>query len=392
MALAALACAEAEPPAPPPLEIPVVEVIQRDQPISIEMVGQTFGSSDIPIRARVEGVLIDMGFIEGSQVEEGQRLYTIDPSQYQSKVVEARGHLAGANTRLAKAKADLARIEPLAEMHAVSQVDLDGAKAQYEAALGSQQAARARLEQAEIELGYTKISSPIAGRIGISEAKVGEFVGRSPNPVVLNFVSRTDPIRVRFSIDERRYLMLAPRLRDADLATVEPAPQDRGLELTLADGSIHPHRGRLVGFAASVDAETGTFTLEADFPNPDEVVIAGQFARVRAVVDTRKAATLVPQRSISELQGTFRAYTVDEDGNVELRPVELGPKLGTLQIVESGLEAGDRVALEIMRLRPGMVVAPSPVGLDESGAVVEPPPAVGTGPPEEPATKDDVGA
>jgi len=387
-----LACAEAEPPAPPPLEIPVAEVIQRDQPITIEMVGQTFGSSDIPIRARVEGILLGMHFVEGAAVEEGQLLYEIDPSELQSKVVEAQGLLARANTMLAKARADLARIKPLAEMNAVSQVDLDSATAQYDAATGSKQAAEARLEQARIELSYTQIKSPIHGRIGISEAKVGEFVGRQPNPVVLNFVSKTDPIRVRFSIDERRYLLLARRLRDADLSATNAESEARSLELILADGSVHPHRGRLVGVAASIDAETGTFTLEADFENPEEIVIAGQFARVRAVVDTRKDALLIPQRSISELQGMFRAYTVDAEGKVELRPVELGPKFGDLQIVESGLGPGDRVAVEIMRLQPGMHVVPTPVALDPSGAIAEPPPNVGSGPSEDATTKDDVGA
>ena len=366
------ACGEpAPPPAPPPLEIPVVELVARDQPVILEMVGQTSGSSDIPIRARVEGVLLDMHFVEGGSVAQDQLLYTIDPSEYESKVVEARGHLAEAETMLVKAKADLARIEPLAKMRAVSQLDLDAARAQHEAAVGSRQAARARLDQAEIELGYTKIRAPISGRIGISEARVGEFVGRDPNPVVLNFVSRTDPIRVRFSIDERRYLMLARRLRDARGATVPDAERTADLELILADGTVHPHEGRVVALAAAIDAETGTFSLEADFPNPDDIVIAGQFARVRAVVATREGAILIPQRAVSELQGTFRVFVIAPDGNVRLRPVELGPRLGALQVVDSGLEAGERIALEVMRVRPGVRVVPKLVSIDDAGAVIE---------------------
>ena len=158
------------------------------------MVGETLGSSDIPIRARVEGVLTSMDFVEGRSVEKDQLLYTIDPEPFEEEVVEAQGMVAEARTRLAKAKSDLERIRPLAEMDAVSQVDLDGAVAQYEAALGSLQSAEARRSQAEIRLGYTRIYAPISGRISISQARVGEFVGREPNPVVLNFVSQTDPI------------------------------------------------------------------------------------------------------------------------------------------------------------------------------------------------------
>jgi membrane fusion protein (multidrug efflux system) len=362
-----MACTPAEQPPPPPLEIPVVEVIKRDQPIEMEMVGETRGSSDIPVRARVEGVLLAMHFTEGRNVEEGQLLYEIDPVPYESKVVEAEGSLAEATTNLARAKSDLNRIRPLAEMNAVSQSDLDGAVADYEAALGALQSARARVEQAEIQLGYTKIESPIAGRIGISEARVGEFVGRSPNPVVLNFVSKVNPIRVRFSIDERSYMMLARRLRDLEAETGEQTQMGHGLELILADGTQHPHDGRAVGADAAVDPQTGTFTFEADFPNPEELVLAGQFARVRAVAEIREGALLVPSRSVSELQGSYRVYVVAEDDTVDPRPVELGPTIGHLRIVESGLKPGERVALEVMRLRPGMKIVPKLVELDASG-------------------------
>ncbi len=363
----AVACGGSEPSAPPLLEIPVVEVIQRDQPIELEMVGQTLGSVDIPIRARVEGVLESMDFAEGRAVKQGQLLYTIDPQPFKAKVVEAKGRLAEARTALAKAKADLGRIKPLAEMNAVSQQDLDAAVAQYEAAIGSTQAAGAQVEQAEIELGYTRIHSPIDGGIGLSEAKVGEFVGRAPNPVVLNFVSQTDPIRVRFAIDERRYLKFARQLIELSARGMER--QRKGLDLILADGTMHRYRGHIVATDAAVNPTTGTFTLEADFPNPNNLVLAGQFARVRAVVETRKNALLVPQRCISELQGNFRVFVIAQDGNVELRQVQLGPKVAQLQIVESGLNPGERVALEgLLRLKADMKVVPKLAQLDDSGA------------------------
>ena len=161
ISVAVLACDSAPPPAPPPLEVAVVEVVQRDQPIEMDMVGETLGSSDIPVRARVEGVLTSMRFTEGRPVEQGQLLYTIDPEPFESQVVEAEGSLAAARTRLAKAESDLDRIRPLAEMNAVSQSDLDGAVAQYEAALGGVQSAEARVAQSKIQLGYTRIRSPI---------------------------------------------------------------------------------------------------------------------------------------------------------------------------------------------------------------------------------------
>jgi membrane fusion protein (multidrug efflux system) len=367
LALGAFACQESAPPPAPP-QIQTVEVIQRDQPIILEMVGETQGSADIPIRARVEGVVLGMHFTEGRAVEKGQALYSIDPSPFELLVVEAQGYLAQAQTMLAKAKADLDRIRPLAEMRAVSQTELDGAVAQHDAAAASVQASTARLEQAQIERSYTEIASPIDGLIGISAAKVGEFVGREPNPVVLNYVSRTDPIRVRFSIDERRYLKLARMIRELrrNRPEAEEAP---GLDLILADGSAHEYRGEVVGTDASIDPKTGTFTLEADFPNPDSIVLAGQFARVRAVVETKENALLVPQRCISELQGRFRVYVVADDETVELREVELGPKVDRLQIIESGLKMGERVALDVMRLRPGMTVAAVPTELDASGAI-----------------------
>jgi membrane fusion protein (multidrug efflux system) len=242
-------------------------------------------------------------------------------------------------------------------MDAVSKQDLDGAIAQFEAAEGSLQAARAQVDQAEIQLGYTRITAPVDGLIGITQAKVGEYVGRSPNPVVLNVVSQTDPIRVRFSINEREYLRFrrefGDRLRDTETDT----PRKNGLQLILSDGSIHEHRGHIVSFDAAIDSTTGTLTLEADFPNPERLVLPGQFARVRGVLEEREAALAVPQRAVMETQGLFQLAVVGDDGTVDLRRVTMGPRVDDEWIVESGLEPGERVALEgLQRMRPGMKV------------------------------------
>ena len=361
------ACGESAPPAAPTPEIAVVNVIQRDTEITQDFVGQTHGSTDIPIRARVEGFLESRNFQEGGEVQKGQLLYTIDQRPFQTKVVEAEGRLAEASTMLAKARADLARIEPLAKMKAVSQQDLDGSIAQRDASMGSVQAAEAQLELANIELGYTEIQSPIDGIIGISKGEVGEFVGAPPNPVVLNYVSLTDPIRVRFSINERDYLRLSRAIAKARKEGRELTGS--GVQMILADGSIHDHLGTVVASDASINPQTGTFTLEADFPNPETIVIAGQFARVRVVIDNRKNGLLIPQRAISELQGNFRVYVVTSDGSVAMRVVEPGPQIGQLTLIDSGLKAGEQVAIEgLLNLADGATVKPKLVEFGDQPA------------------------
>jgi membrane fusion protein (multidrug efflux system) len=363
------ACGAGEPPTAQAPEIAVVEVVQRDTRITQDFVGQTLGSTDVPIRARVEGFLESRTFKEGRSVEQGQLLYTIDQRPFLTKVVEAEGRVAESRTMLAKARADLGRIKPLAEMKAVSQQDLDAAVAQRDAALGALQASEAQLELANIELSYTEIHSPIDGFIGISQAEVGEFVGAPPNAVVLNYVSLTDPIRVRFSINERDFLRLSRALAErrsagSDRPDVESSVNQ--VQLILADGSIHEHIGRVVASDAAINPDTGTFTLEADFPNPDSIVIAGQFARARIAIESRKDALLVPQRAVSELLGNFRVFVVDSNGVVSMKAVELGPQVGRLRLVESGLQAGDRVAVEgLLNLKEGATIRPKLVQFDE---------------------------
>ena len=363
------ACSEQQPPPKKIPELPVVEVIQRDQPIEIEMVGQTHGSSDVPIRARVDGFLDSMDFVEGHNVEQGDLLYTIDDTPFQTAISEAQGGLAEAETALAKAQADLQRIRPLAEMNAVSQMDLDGAVAQYEAAIGARQAAQAQVKQQKILLGYCRILSPISGRIGISQVEVGEYVGgASSGP--LNFVSQVDPIRVRFSIDEKSYLKIARKRIDmASGQHSQDKSRSRGdlkLELILADGSVHKHTGLVVTSNAALDPTTGTFTLEADFPNPNGLVLAGQYARVRTNIEVRKNALLVPQRSLIELQGNFSVFVVDAQGKVEQRKVLPGPKVNRLQIISSGIKPGERVVLEgVQKAKAGMTIKPLVSEFDE---------------------------
>lgn len=334
----------------------------RDVPLTIDMVGTTLGTQDVPIRARVEGFLESMDFQEGTFVKRGDLLYTIDPQPFQAKLVEAQSQLAAAQTALAKADADLDRIKPLAEMNAVSQQDLDGAVAQEAAARASVRASEAVVDLAEIELSYTRIMAPIDGLIGISKARPGEFVGRDPNPVVLNTLSDIDPIRVRFAISEREYLIMARTY----MQRYDIDPDDKGrtrsarkndLRLILTDGSEHDQLGGVVAASQSVNAETGTYTMEAAFPNPTSLLLPGQFARVRALYQVLEDAVVVPRQALVEMQGLFRVYLVDEQGTVESREVQKGPESENDVVIEAGLQGGERIIVEgLQRVRPGMTV------------------------------------
>ena len=337
-----------------PLKIRVGQVEKRDLPIIKEFVGRTVGAVDADVRARVQGVLTGAFFEEGKEVTEGQLLYTIDPAPYQAKVAAAKGQMAEAKTRFVQTEADLARIKPLADINAVSKRDLDKAIAAKGVADGAVEAAKAQLEAAEIELGYTRISAPTTGTIGISHAKIGELVGAPPKAVILNTVSKLDPIHVQFAVSEQEYLYFARLSQQAG-----PEQPKRSLEMILADGSVLPDRGEVVKIDRGIDVNSGAITVEASFPNPNKVLRPGMFAKIRTVAETRPNMILVPRTAIRELQGTFQVFVVDTTGNVDQRNIQVGPVSGEFQVVESGLSAGEVVALEgIQRLKSGMKIDP----------------------------------
>lgn len=345
----------------PPLSVVVAEASVQDVPLMLEMVGSTSGAQDVPIRTRVEGYLESMDFEEGTFVKKGDLLYTIDAQPFQAKLVAAQSELAGFQTARVKAQSDLARIRPLAEMSAVSAQDLDSAVAQEEAAESSVSAGEAYVELAEIELGYTQIYAPIDGLIGLTMAKPGEFVGRDPNPVVLNTLSDIDPIHVRFSISERDYLTMARHYASrTEIETGADRPAD--LVLLLADGSEHPQLGRLIASAQSINTDTGTYTLEAAFPNPDKVLLPGQFARIRAQYSKLENAVVIPRIAVADLQGRFRVYVVNQQNQVEAVDVELGPNIGNNVVVSSGMKGDEVIIVEgLQKVRPGMQVDPQPM-------------------------------
>ncbi len=378
VALAGCDWLDGEPPAAPLMAVQVVDARRTDVPLSFEMVGSTLGNQDVPIRARVEGFLETRDFQEGTFVKKGDLLYTIDPQPFQAKLVEAQSLLAAAQTMLVKSQADLGRIKPLAEMNAVSEQDLDSAVAQEAAARARVNAAKAGVELAEIELSYSRIYAPIDGLIGLTKAKPGEFVGREPNPVVLNTLSDIDPIRVRFSISEREYLTLArgalERNREGNVGRLSREKRDKNpLDLILADGTVYRHQGYIDGSAQSIDPSTGTFTLEATFTNPDSLLLPGQFARVRSSYMTLEDVVVVPRQAVVELQGRFQVYTVNGDNEVVLVTVQTGPVKDNEIVIESGLTGGESVIVEgIQKVRPGMKVAPQPyISPAERGALQE---------------------
>jgi membrane fusion protein (multidrug efflux system) len=341
----------------PPQALPLIRVAsveRRDVPLSREFVGRTVGSIDATVRTRVQGVLTEILFQEGREVTEGQLLYKIDAAPFEAKVAAAKGQLAEAQTRLVQTDADLGRIKPLADIDAVSKRELDKAIAAKGVAEGAVAAAQAQLEAARIELGYTQISSPVTGTIGISQAKVGEVVGGAGRTIVLNTVSKLDPIHVQFSVTEKEYLYFARLAQDSG-----EGQKRYSLEMTLADGSVHPNRGEVVKVDRGVDSNSGAIAVEASFPNPTKILRPGLFAKVRTVAEVKTGAIVVPKEAVKELQGTFQVFVVDASGKVEQRDIQIGASTGDIQVVDSGLQAGETIAVEgIQRLRSGMMIEP----------------------------------
>jgi membrane fusion protein (multidrug efflux system) len=344
--------------APPPPDIPVVVLQAQDVPLFMEFVGQVYGLKDIAIRARVEGFLEGIHFEEGSQVEEGKLLYTLESQPFEEAVANRMSQVAEAQTMLAKASSDLGRIKPLAELKAVSQSDLDGAVAQFEAAQAALEAAQANLRAAKIQLGYTKIQSPINGIIGKTKAKVGDFVGREPNPVILNVVSQIDTVLVEFFLTENQYLEAARRFL-AKAQGVESEKEKAVLELILSDGSLYSHKGKVDFIDRDVDPTTGAILLQASFPNPEGLLRPGQFAKVKVRSETVRDGILVPQRCVTELQGLYSVFVVGQDNTVKEHQITLGPAVGSAYLVKEGLTAGDQVVYEgLQMVRDGAVVNP----------------------------------
>jgi membrane fusion protein (multidrug efflux system) len=376
------------PQAPPEVEVARVE--QRNLPIYREWIGTLDGMVNAAIKAQVTGYLQTQNYTEGSFVKKGQLLFEIDPRPFQAAVDQALGQLSQANGQLAQAKAqlvqsqaqlaqmqanqrrtqlDVDRYVPLAKQQAITQQDLDNAtqnnlsaqaqvdaakaqietaKAQIQAAGAAVEAANASVEAARVNLGFTRLTSPIDGIAGKAQVQIGNLVSASAGPITT--VSTLDPVKAEFTVSEQEYLKFTKS--SSDLGRLQ-------LEMILADGTSYPHKGRFLFADREVDPNTGAILLTGQFPNPGNLLRPGQYAKVRTVVGMRENALLIPQRAVMELQGAYQVAVVNDDDKVSIATVKAGDRAGSMWVIDDGLKAGQRVIADgAMKVGPGLQVTP----------------------------------
>jgi RND family efflux transporter MFP subunit len=344
----------AGPPLPPVVE--VSPVIQKDVPVQGEWVGTLEGYVNAQIQPEVSGYLIRQDYREGGLVKKGQLLFEIDPRPFQAVLDQAKGQLAQAEAQMANAELNVKRDIPEAQAHAIPQSQLDTDTQALLAAKASVEADQAAVEQASINLGYTKVTSLIDGIAGINTVQVGNLVGPS---AVLTAVSQVSPIKVYFPISEQEYLRMADGGSPGSVDWLTHASRIR-LRLTLADGSTYPHPGRIIFADRQVNTQTGTIQIVGEFSNPGNLLRPGQYARIQAPTGSIGGALLVPQAAVNQQQGTYQVTVVGADNRAQLRTVQVGPTLGTLWVITSGLKPGERVvAVGADKVKEGGLVNPA---------------------------------
>lgn len=357
-ALALSACGP-QAPLPSPLpEVLVAEVLQQDVPIYDDFVGTLKGSVEANIQARVQGHLVAQNYQEGSKVKAGDLLFQIDPRSSEAGLAEAQALLAQAQANAQQADLLAERNTRLFGQSMVSRQDRDNAVQQAEAARARVNAQRATVDQARLNRQYASVRSPIDGIAGLARAQVGDLVG--PNSGTLMVVSTVDPIKAYFTVSDQRYVAYTRRWAN-DPEARRAHEQQLEYELILADGSVFAHKGRLFAVDTVVDARTGAQRIAAIFPNPGNVLRSGQFVRVRMRSEVRRGALLVPQRAVTELQGTYQVVVIGADNKAEVRPVRMGRRVDRMWIVEQGLNAGERIVVEgTQKATAGVLVNPKP--------------------------------
>jgi RND family efflux transporter MFP subunit len=340
----------AEKPAPPPPGVTVTPVIQKDVPIHQEWVGTMLGNVDADIRPKVGGFLVSRLYAEGSFVTKGSPMFQLDKRQAQAAVEQAQGNLERARASLGQAQIDVRRYTPLVAQKAVSQAELDKALSFETAGKAQVNAEQAALDNAQLDLGWTTVTSPISGIAGVSKVQIGDLM--TPT-TIMTTISSVNPIYVDFSIAEQDYIRFVRE------KTGRQAGQN--LELILGDGTVFPRRGHALFVNREVDSRTGSIQVRGEFPNPGNVLRPGQYARIRAATELRKGALLIPQQAVSELQGVYQVGVVTTDNKATIKTVKLGPQSGDMWVVESGLQVGDNVVVDgLQRIKSGMTVAPTP--------------------------------
>jgi len=344
----------------PDTEVLVAPPVQQDVAVHSEWVAILDGYVNAEIRPQVSGYIISQDYKEGAVVRKGQVLFEIDPRPFQAALDRAKGELAQAKAQLGKSTIDVERDTPLAAQKAVPKEKLDNeiqAKLAAEAAVASGEAA---VERAELDLGWTKVTSLVDGIAGIAEVQMGNLVGPMAPMARLTSVSQVDPIKVYFPVSEQEYLRakhLSSTGRPMELFDSSP-------ELILADGTVYPHKGKILLTDRQVDTNTGTIRLVAAFPNPGNILRPGQYGRVRIRTSTKKGALLVPQRAVKELQGGYQIALVGADNKAIIRSVKTGEKVGTMWVIDDGLKPDDQVVVEgVEKVKDGTPVVPKPANI-----------------------------
>jgi membrane fusion protein (multidrug efflux system) len=345
----------------PDTEVLVATPVERDVPMQNEWVATTDGYVNAEIRPQVSGYIVKQDYKEGAFVHKGEVLFEIDPRPFQATLDRAKADLAQAEAQLGKSMIDVERDTPLAEKKAVPKEKLDNEIQAKLAAEAEVEACKATVERAELDLGWTKVTSLVDGVAGIDEVQMGNLVGPQ---VRLTSVSQVDPIKVYFPISEQEYLQakhLSSTGQPMDLFDSAP-------ELILADGTVYPHKGRILLTDRQVDPNTGTIRLVAAFPNPGNILRPGQYGRVRIQTSIRKNALLVPQSAVKELQGGYQVAVLGPDRKAVIRSVKAGQKIGKMWVIDDGLKLDDQIIVEgIEKVTDGTPVVPKPVKIQAEG-------------------------
>jgi len=353
LATLGIACKKPPTAAPKPTVL-VTEVVQKDVPIYSEWVGTTVGFVDAKIRPRVQGYLLKQTYEDGQTVKKGQLLFKIDDRDYKAALDQALGVLARQQANLQKNKLDLARYKPLAAEGAVSRQELDDAEQATRASQAEVESAQAAVETAKLNLGWTRIFSPIDGIAGIAPVQIGDLVTPS---TLLTTVSQVDPIKVNFPISEQEYLRYAGRIKEHQ--QTGRAKDEPDLELVLGDGKPYKYPGHFYRVNRQVDIRTGTIEVQGLFPNPEAILRPGQYAKIRSATETLRKALLVPQRAVQETQGQYQVAVVGSANTVTLKNVKPGDRVGNLWIITDGLSAGERVITDgLQNVKDGIEVIP----------------------------------
>ena len=339
-----------------PMPVTVATVEQRDVTLDGDWVATLDGYVNAQIQPQVSGYLIKQDYREGSVVQGGQVLFEIDPRPFQATLDQTEGLLAQARAQLGLADINVMRDTPLAKARAIAQSQLDNDVQQQAAQIAAVRTAEANVEQAQLNLGFTKVRSLVTGIAGRAMTQVGNLVSQS---TALTTVSQVNPIKVYFSISEQEYLGLSGRVKAGGKADLLSGGNTIPLQLTLGNGNLYPYKGQIVFVDRQVNPQTGTIQVAGSFSNPQNLLRPGQFGRIKAETEVRHDALLIPQRAVNELQGSYQVAVVDSNNIVQIRSVALGPQLGSDLIITSGIKPNERVVTEgVSKLKDGMQVSP----------------------------------